>query len=157
MWTPANGQKVRFFTKLNGVSGDEFVLGARFGAPWPAFFLHSLAMGGPAPSQTLFEVDCVQPDGGFQLFLRNVPGTADMKITWYWPDHCMLALNPSFMDSGNDDVFRIDALTDPWFALNNEGKSRVVDVYDSTLSENAQVDAWTWNGGDNQWWRVQTY
>ena len=153
MWTPANGQRVHFYTRLNGVTGDDFVLAAAFGH-WPAFYLHSLAMGGPAPSQTIFEVDEVGPDGGFQLFLRNLPGVSDMKITWYWPDHCSLALNPAYMDSGDDDVFRIDSLGDPWFALNNEGKSRVVDVYDSQLAENAQVDAFTWNGGDNQWWRA---
>ena len=156
MWTPANGQRVRFFTKLNGLSGNNLVLGAQFGK-WPAFFLHSLAKNGPAPAQTLFEVNDVQPDGGFQLYLRHVPGTEDMKITWYWPDHCTLALNPAYLDSREQDVFRIDSLGDPWFALNNEGKSRVVDVYGSQTAENSQVDAWKWNEGDNQWWRVEIY
>lgn len=151
MWSPATGQRVRFHSKLN----DSIVLAA---APtgYPTCSAHYV-QDGPAPEATLFEVE-VDGDGLFQLFLRNVPGEADFQLMWYWPPghggSCMLAPN-SLIDYGDDMRFRMDPLGDPWFALNNFNGRRVVDLFGSETYRGAEINAWTWNGGDNQWWRAE--
>lgn len=149
-WVPVEGQKVRFFSKLD----SSVVLGAAAGV---GIFVHRID-NGLAPEKTLFEVQYIKDDGAFQLFLRNVPGISDMKLTWYWPQQepgaCYLSLNPDFVDSGDWDHFRIDALDGPYFALNNNDKNRVVDILQSNTGEGARIEAYPWNGGDNQWWRA---
>jgi len=154
-WVPAAGQRVRFLSKLN----DNIVLSMNPNLGMPAFQVRNLETDWPMhPELTDFEVQ-MNGDGSFQLWLSHVPGLAPVKLTWYWPpsedDVCVMAVNPSFIDSGNNDACWIDSLGDPWFALNNWDRNRVVDIYEYDTSSGAQIDAFSWNGGDNQWWRGQ--
>lgn len=154
MWTPANGQKVRFHSKFDA----NLVLSATYGPEYCCAVYH--LQNGPAPHKTVFEVESVGTDGGFSLCLRNLPdGCEDMRLMWFWPTSeykvGYLALNPTRVHSGGDDYFFIDPLGDPWFALNNYRRNRVVDIYGSETYDGARIDAFPWNGGDNQWWRAE--
>lgn len=153
MWTPTTGQKVRFHSKFDA----NLVLSATYGPEYCCAVYH--LQNGPAPEKTLFDVEEAGNDGTFALCLRDRPGQEDLRLMWYWPltqyKACVLALNPVDVHSGGDDYFRIDPLGDPWFALNDTRGNRVVDIYGSETYEGARIDAYGWNGGDNQWWRAE--
>lgn len=152
-WMPQDGQNVRIYSKLQ----PNLVLAAAPGDQHPVY-VHQLA-NGDSPETTVFQV---QTWGGtdylFELYLRNVPDQGDMKLSWQTVGNTLwLVLNPAFQDSGIADCFAADPLNpEPWVALNDYGQNFVVDVFNSESDEGSRVDAFPWNGGDNQWWRIMS-
>lgn len=150
-WIPQDGQNIRFYSKL----GTDMVLAASPNLEFPCY-IHHLS-NGPAPEATVFQVSLsAGEDYDFQLYLRNVPGAGDQKLSWsYAPNGPFLVLNGGWVDSGVNDYFSYDTLDpDPWIAINNYVHDHVVDVFEFASAEGSRVDAFPWNGGDNQWWRV---
>lgn len=151
-WVPQDGQNVRFYSKLQ----PDLVLAASLDSKFTCY-VHQMA-NGDSPETTMFQV--AMPAGVdymFQLFLRNVPGQGDLKLNWTVQPNgdVLLQLNPAYQDSDESDYFSYDNLDpDPWIAINNYTHDLVVDVFGSESNEGSRVDAFPWNGGDNQWWRV---
>ena len=154
VWVPQNGQRFRFFSKL----GTDVVLAATLGrfANFPqsgpsdiCCYVHRLA-NGPAPEATVFEVQ-MNDDGSFNLVLTQPTPLEPQILTLSWEDYDGYRLAPNLTGFTR---FWADPLDpDPWIALNNYDRDHVVDVIESDISQGALINAFPWNGGDNQWWR----
>ena len=148
------GQRVRFFSRLNG---NDLVLGfvqpeSSNHSAWTTVVKY-LSRGNRTVG-TAFDVEA--GTGGFRLKWAQ---DTDQYLCW-WPEGQQLNLMHSAFANRSDrydtTIFTTDPVeSDNWLVLNNREKSRVVDVAGSMIDEDTPVLSWRWNAGNNQIWRTE--
>ena len=43
----------------------------------------------------------------------------------------------------------------PWVAINNYNKKQVIDIDHGVMEDGRRLLSFPWNGGTNQWWRLE--
>ncbi|MES2341023.1 MAG: hypothetical protein V4597_05050 [Pseudomonadota bacterium] len=43
----------------------------------------------------------------------------------------------------------------PWVAINNYAKKQVIDIDHGVMEDGRPILSFPWNGGKNQWWRLE--
>lgn len=112
---------------------------------------------GPPPRDSVFNLihessqrSLVFPEGwrrgqevhGVVVHETQIPNTGEMRL---------LSANPALQET----LFRFDALTAPYLAINDYNRKRVLDIESARTEPGTPVVGWGWNGGDNQQWKLE--
>ena len=147
---PGKDVPVRFVSYLTAHPGSKdttYVLGVIDG-----FVLGLRRLSMADDDTTIFYVDGDWPN--FRLYSGQ---DRSKFLRWGNPQSELLfSNNKNFLIPAATSFTLSPAKVDPWFALYDWQNHRwVVDVAASHTDDKSRIVSWTWNGGDNQIWRME--
>lgn len=100
---------------------------------------------------TVFVMEDAHDDGAY-YFRHEASG----KYLAHW--HLQLALTQK--GATNLDNLALQCKMDglnpsPWVAINNNSKKQVIDIDHGVMEDGRRILSFPWNGGKNQWWRLE--
>jgi hypothetical protein len=148
-----DGLRIRLVSYLN----PDVVAGFRASsdAPWP---WAAVNVRSDNEGWSLFTVRRLIPKGwqvpnAFALETSTILGDGNPGLLTWFDDKMVLL---SAQDWRGSLVCTVDMLDGGcWFALNNQDRSRVLDVSHGRTDKYTPLIPFKWNGGDNQRWRAE--